>query len=147
MSDARVRGRRNAFAVAVGLAGSFAFSGCGPAPPKRGRMFGKVDLDGTPLAQGQIRLFALSAEGTGTDAQIVDGQYDIPASRGPTAATYRIEIVSLKATGRRVPDPDTGGLVDEMANLVPPRYNTESTLQITYEPGAGKPYDFNLKTK
>jgi hypothetical protein len=104
-------------------------------------------VDGAPVAKGQIRLFALSADGTGTDAEIANGKYDIPAERGPTPASYRVEIVALKATGRRVPDPDTNELVEEVVNLLPPRYNTASTLQITIEPGSAKPHDFELKTK
>lgn len=147
MLDAGGRGRSNAIVIRIALVVAFFFTGCGPTAPTRGRMFGKVTVDDAPLAKGQIRLFALSADGTGTDAQIVDGQYDIPISRGPTAATYRVEIVSLKATGRRVPDPDTGGQVDEVVNSLPPRYNMESTLQAAFEPASGKPYDFHLKTK
>src|SRR3954465_16047876 len=121
--------------------------GCAPKPPARGHLFGKVTADGVPIAKGQIRLFSLSADGVGTDAEITDGQYDIPVSRGPTKATYRVEIVALKKTGRRVPDPDSGGEVDEVVNLLPARYNTQSTLQINFDPASNHAQDFELQTK
>lgn len=147
MLGAALSGRRLWVAALMALAFGMATIGCGQAAPERGRLFGKVTVDGVPVAKGQIRLFALSAEGVGTDASIVDGKYDVPPDRGLTAANYRVEIVSLKTTGRRVPDPDTNALVDEIVNLLPPRYNTQSTLQITYQPGSNAPHDFDLKTK
>lgn len=114
---------------------------------KRGRLHGTVTVEGVPLAKGQIRIFALAAGGAGTDGEIVDGKYDIPAHRGPTAGLYRIEIESLKATGRRVIDPDTRDWVDEVVNVLPHRYHSESTLRLNYEPGSDKPHDFHLKKK
>jgi hypothetical protein len=134
-------------AVQAALLLLLALSGCGPRPPARGHLFGKVTADGVPIAKGQIRFFSLSADGIGTDSEIIAGQYDIPASRGPTKGIYRVEIVSLKNTGRQVPDPDTGGQVEEVMNLLPPRYNIQSTLQIDYDPAANLPHDFALKTK
>jgi len=125
----------------------FAFSGCASRPAKRGHLFGKVTADGVAIPKGQIRFFSLSAGGIGTDAEIIDGQYDIPASRGPTKGTYRVEIVSLKKTGRRVPDPDSSGEVDEVINLLPPPYNTQSTLKIDFDPASSRSHDFELHTK
>jgi hypothetical protein len=140
-------GQRPLEVAHVALLVILVLSGCAPKAPARGHLFGKVTADGVPIAKGQIRLFSLSADGVGTDAEITDGQYDIPVSRGPTKATYRVEIVSLKKTGRRVPDPDSGGEVDEILNLLPPRYNTQSTLQINYDPASNESYDFELHTK
>jgi len=72
--------------VAAGMVG-----GCAPGTTlKRGRVHGAVTVEGVPLAKGQIRLFALAAGGVGADGEIVDGNYDIPAHRGPTAGTYRM---------------------------------------------------------
>jgi hypothetical protein len=104
-------------------------------------------VDGVPVAKGQIRVFALAAGGVGTHGEIEDGRYDIPADRGPSAGTYRVEIVSLRHTGRKVRDPDTDALVDEVVNVLPRRYNAESTLQISYDPGSDQPHDFALRTK
>jgi hypothetical protein len=124
-----------------------AAAGCERNQLKRGSLHGTVTVDGMPLAKGQIRLFALSAGGAGTDGAIVDGRYQIPAERGPSAGAYRVEIESLKPTGRRVHDPDTRKMVDEYVNVLPARYHSQSTLQLNYDPGSDKPHDFELKSK
>jgi hypothetical protein len=134
-------------AISGAFAAIFALSGCAPNAPTRGRLFGKVTSDGVPVHGGHIRFFGLSEGGIGADAELVDGKYDIPASRGPTKGTYRVEIVSLKKTGRRVPDPDSGGDVEEVVNLLPPHYNAQSTLQINYDPTSNQAHDFELKTR
>jgi len=118
---------------------------CQPESPKRGRVHGTVTVDGVPLAKGQIRLFSLSAGGIGSDGEIVDGQYEIPAGRGLTAGTYRVEIVAVKPTGRRVRDPDTNALVDEVVNVLPARYHSASVLRLTYDPRNDRAVDFELK--
>src|SRR5438067_9986853 len=120
---------------------------CHQPASQRGRVHGTVTVDGVPLAKGQIRILAVTEGGIGTVGEIVDGAYDIPPERGPTAGTYRIEIVSLKSTGRRVRDPDTNELVDELANVLPARYHSESTLRLVYELGPDKAYEFKLQTK
>jgi hypothetical protein len=108
---------------------------------------GTVTVDGVPLAKGQIRILAVTAGGIGTVGEIVDGAYDIPPERGPTAGTYRVEIVSFRPTGRRVRDPDTNELVDELANVLPARYHAASTLQIQYDPGGDSTFNFELQKK
>jgi hypothetical protein len=110
-------------------------------------LYGTVTVDGVPLAKGHIRLFALTPGGAGTDAAIVDGKYQIPADRGPMAGTYRVEIEALRPSGRRVYDPDTRLMVDELVNALPVRYHTQSTLQMTYDPASDLPHDFDLKSK
>ncbi|MCI0457578.1 MAG: hypothetical protein L0Z62_11460 [Gemmataceae bacterium] len=124
-----------------------AVASCERSELKRGHVHGTVTVDGVPLAKGQIRLFALSAGGAGTDGAIVDGKYDIPTQRGPSAGTYRVEIESWKPTGRRVHDPDTRNLVDEYVNVLPARYHTQSTLQVNYDPGSDQPHNFEIKSK
>jgi hypothetical protein len=121
--------------------------GCRHEAPRRGRVLGTVTVDGVPLAKGQIRILAVTEGGVGTVGEIVDGAYDIPPDRGPTAGTYRIEIVSLKLTGRRVRNPDTDELIDEFVNVLPARYHSASTLQIKYDPGGDPTFNFDLKTK
>jgi hypothetical protein len=122
-----------------------ALLGCHRESPRRGRVHGSVTVDGVPLAKGQIRLFSLSAGGIGTDGEVVGGRYEIPAARGLTAGTYRVEIVSLEPTGGRVRDPDTNALVDELVNVLPARYHSASELRLTYDPGNDRAIDFELK--
>lgn len=131
----------------LAVAALMALPGCNSAAVKRGRVHGTVTVDGAPLAKGQIRILAVSEGGIGTAGEVVDGKYDIPPERGPTAGTYRVEIVSLKSTGRRVRDSDTNEMVDEVVNTLPARYNSASTLQIKYDPGGDQAFTFDLKKK
>ncbi|MBP3957148.1 hypothetical protein J8F10_17935 [Gemmata sp. G18] len=122
--------------------------GCGDATPKRGPIRGTVTVDGEPLAAGKVRFFALTG-GISAEGDIQDGRYEIPVERGPTSGKYRVEIVTEKKTGRKVPDRDAGPgeMKDEIVNVIPPKFNRDSTMQIDYDSGAGTPHDFSLKTK
>jgi hypothetical protein len=147
MASVKLRPRHLGAVAWLVCAVAVVVAGCERGKPQRGALHGTVTVDGAPLAKGQIRFFALSAGGIGTDAAIVDGKYAIPAERGPSAGTYRVEIEALKATGRQVYDPDTRKLVDEYVNALPARYHAQSTLQVSYDPGSEKPHDFELKSK
>jgi hypothetical protein len=131
----------------VAVAAAAAAIGCRHEAPRRGRVHGTVTVDGAPLAKGQIRILAVTAGGIGTAGEVVAGAYNIPPDHGPTAGTYRVEIVSFRPTGRRVRDPDTNELVDELANVLPARYHAASTLQIQYDPGGDPTFNFELQTK
>ncbi|MGL4554551.1 MAG: carboxypeptidase-like regulatory domain-containing protein [Gemmataceae bacterium] len=122
--------------------------GCGPAADRRGRVHGAVTLDGQPLPSGRVRLFALTG-GVGSDGEVANGRYYIPAGRGLTAGTYRVEISAERPTGRKVPDRDAepGATKDETVESIPARYNRDSTLRIEFDPSADRPFDFDLKSK
>ena len=130
------------------LAVTLGLSGCNPTLEKRNRVHGSVTLDGAPVAAGKIRLFALTG-GVGTDGAITNGAYDIPADRGVTSGSYRVEISVERSTGRKVPDRDgdAGAMKDETVESIPARYNKDSTLKIDFDPSADKPHDFDLKSK
>jgi hypothetical protein len=136
---------RSALAAAALLA---ALAGCGKDEARRGPVRGTVSLGGQPLAEGKIRFFALTG-GISVEGEVRGGKYEIPADRGPTAGKYRVEVTAEKKTGRRVPDRDggAGDMKDETVNVVPAKYNQDSTLQIDYDPAADKPHDFDLQAK
>jgi hypothetical protein len=138
-------GRRGWAAAALVAA---AVAGCGTREAPRGSIRGTVRLGGQPLAEGKVRFFALTG-GVSTEGEIRDGRYEIPADRGPTAGKYRVEVVSEKKTGRRVPDRDgaPGDMKDETVNVVPAKYNQGSAVQIDYDPAADRPHDFDLAAK
>lgn len=127
---------------------AFALPGCGEKEAPRGAIRGTVTLGGTPLAEGKIRFFALTG-GVSTEGAILNGKYDIPPDRGPNAGKYRVEVIAEKKTGRRVPDRDgaAGDMKDETVNIVPLKYNQNSTTQIDFDPNANKPHDFDLPAK
>lgn len=108
-------------------------------------MHGEITIDGTPLAEGQIRFFAVDG-GIGSDGVVTIGKYDIAARDGMCGGKYRVEISFEKKTGKKVPDRDggPGDMKEEVIESLPAKYNKNSTLQIDYDPKALKPYDFKL---
>lgn len=127
------------------LVAAITAAGCGDPGPTRGGVVGTVSLGGQGITEGVIRFFPLG-DGIGGDGPITDGRYVIPAERGLSRGTYRVEISALKPTGRRVPDLDAGpgDMKDEVIETVPARYNRDSELRIDFDPAAGQSHDFQL---
>jgi len=125
-------------------------AGCiaGDASPKRGKLSGKVTLDGKPVANGQLRLFALEATGTNIATNITSGQYDLPEGQGPSKGKYRVEFSVPSATKTRLPNPDIPGQwLEEAAETLPARYNRDSNIVLDYDPGKSQTYDTALLSK
>ena len=133
-----------AFAVIAVVA-----AGCGgaPAPAKRGKISGKITLDGKPVAKANVRFIALEASGFNVLAPVSNGVYEVPEGEGLVKGKYRVEF-SVPGPGRRVPNPDIPGawLEDPMETL-PARYHRESQYVLDYDPDNPKPYDAALTTR
>ena len=120
-------------------AACLAAAGCGPPDP-RVKVEGTVTLDGRPLADGQV-IFShddrtLGAEG----AAIAAGRFSIRVHPGP----HRVEIVSILREERPVP---AGGQPEQgitFRNLVPSRYNEQTTLTADVTPAGPNRADFAL---
>ena len=142
--------RRNSLSLRDWLAFSLislqlVLMGCSDDGRSTGRVHGEITIDGTPLAEGQIRFFAVDG-GIGSDGVVTIGKYDIAARDGLCGGKYRVEISFEKKTGKKVPDRDggPGDMKEEVIESLPAKYNKNSTLQIDYDPKALKPYDFKL---
>jgi hypothetical protein len=123
--------------------------GCdqGPLPPKRGKLSGKVTLNGRPLANGAILFMAIDPNGINVRATVKDGQYELAAPEGPTKGKYRVEFSAPSATKVRVPNDDAPGQFMEVApETLPPRYNRASQITVDYDPDRNQPHDFQLTT-
>jgi hypothetical protein len=109
--------------------------GCGSqsGPPIAGHgVSGEVTFRGKPLAWGTISFEPMGEADPMSlrSAEILDGKYEIPPSRGLSAGTYRVRI-----TGGMDPADNPalgGGPVEGDANAlkdrVPAQYNEKSTL-------------------
>jgi hypothetical protein len=131
------------------LVAAVAVAGCdrAPAPPKRGKIEGKVTLNGKPVASGRIRLMAIDPNGTNVAADIKDGEFVVPADQGPTKGKYRVEFSVPSATKRRIPNDDIPGqFIEEAPETLPPRYHRDSTITQDYDPGNPQPLSFQLTT-
>jgi hypothetical protein len=122
-------------------------SGCGGAGDgiARQAISGRVALDGKPLDRGQITLIPIQA-GPTAGGDIADGVFTINRSEGPSAGKYRAMIVAIRPTGRRVRDADgpPGSTVEELANVIPERYNTKSELEIHVKSEGANTFTFDL---
>lgn len=90
---------------------------------------GTVTLDGRPLESGTIN-FIPEREGASSSVPIADGAFRLRGGDGLSPGPYRVEIFSVRATGRQVPSlDDPGALVDEITNIIPEQYNIRSSLK------------------
>jgi hypothetical protein len=110
---------------------------------------GKVTLDDEPLEQGSISFVpSAGTKGPLTGAVIANGQYAIE-SKTPMSGTYKVEISLARKTGKKIPVPPpapAGTMVDQVAEAIPAKYNTESTLTREVK-AAHNEFDFDLKSK
>src|SRR3982751_1949525 len=123
--------------------------GCSPAPAaaKRGKLEGKVTVNGKPVVVGKIRLMAIDPNGVNVAADIKDGEFSVPAEQGPTKGKYRVEFYVPSATKRRIPDDDNPGkFIEKAPKPFPRRYNYDSNTTADYDPSNPQPLIFQLTT-
>ena len=127
-----------------------AMLGCQEAGPERAAVTGIVEFDGKPLETGSIAFIPNGAEGgPSSGSTIENGKYSIPKENGAVVGSHRVEIRWPKKTGKQIPvvPPATSatGVVDEVEEGLPAKYNTKSTLVETVESGPNS-IDFHLTT-
>ena len=116
-----------------------AAAGCG-SKPKTVQAWGEVRWQGTPVEEGVIVFFPIDGTaGPSTGGTIAAGRYDVPRAKGPRAGgTYRVEITA--AGKERLYDPSATPTASSTPipvrdQLLPPRFNTASTLRAEIAPG------------
>ena len=125
--------------------------GCGSGSgPAREAIHGRITLDGQDVQQGSI-VFTPSGDTKGmvTGGTIKDGKYELTAKDGPVVGTNRVEIRSVRKTGRKVQSPmgDPGSMIDESVEGIPARYNIHSTLEVVIKSGEDNEHNFELKSR
>lgn len=116
--------------------------GCG-SPTDRAAVSGTVTLDGEPLAEGTIS-FTPSAGGHSAGATIAAGRYAIAQADGPSPGRQRVEITAFAPTGKTIEDEDLPGRTqEELRQMIPGRYNVDSTLVADLAPRANQA-DYSL---
>lgn len=136
-------------ALAVSLV-LWLLGGCGgPGGPPRGAVEGKVTLDGGVIQSGSITFVPTGGtQGPASGAAITEGHYRLAAADGAVVGSNRVEIYAPHKTGKKVRAPmgNPGEMTDEIVEMIPPRYNTRSTLERDVKPGKNT-LDFELTTK
>ena len=125
-------------------------TGCGSDGPALHGVSGIVSLDAVALEQGSITF--LPAEGTSgpsAGSEIVKGVYSVPKEKGLVEGKYRVEVRAQKKTGKKVavgsPTPP-GTMMDEVAEAVASRFNTNSTLEAEI-PSTEESLDFDVSSQ
>jgi len=126
--------------------------GCGGGDGlDRQSVSGAVSLDGAPLKEGQIQFFpaANAAEAIATGGKITDGKFSIPQADGPIPGTYTVQITASGGEQAKPEGndgmPGTGPKHDK--ELIPAKYNVQSTLKAEVKSGADNTFDFPLVSK
>jgi hypothetical protein len=130
-------------------------AGCGGGDggPPRARVKGQVTLEEKPIEDGIIEFIPIDGTaGDSAQGQITNGQYDVPAERGPIIkGRYRVTISALRPVGKPLPNPFEGIApappnLTEMENYVPVKYNVQSDLTATISEDPTKnQFDFALE--
>jgi hypothetical protein len=123
--------------------------GCGRWNERqRVAVHGTVTVKGKPVEAGAIAFVPADGNnGPAAGGTIENGEYSIAADKGPVVGVCRVDIYGTHKTGRKVPNPFAPAqLVDEIVDMVPAKYHTNSPLKCDIQPGQGD-LDFRLGAK
>jgi hypothetical protein len=109
--------------------------GCQSDDVERTTVSGSVTLDGKPIPRGLIRFIPTS--GPAWSARIEDGQYTTDGTKGVPVGDLQVRIEA-----QRIPLWYNGGTAPEgeetpLEQYLPKKYNLQSELKMTIEPGSG----------
>ncbi|MDR0522462.1 MAG: hypothetical protein LBH00_11510, partial [Planctomycetaceae bacterium] len=121
-------------------------SGCGN-PQGRLSVSGTVTLDGEPITEGSISFEPVGSQPIKiqSGALIRNGKYAVPGKSGLVPGEYLASISAQQATGNKIKT--DMGEVDEVIDLIPPEYGSESKQRITVTETGKQTFDFPIKTK
>ncbi len=116
--------------------------GCGDGGPERAVVSGTVTYQGQPLPKGTIRFLpAKDNKVPMSGAMIVEGKYKADKRGGVPIGTHRVVIEAIRPQRRNnMPggaQANPGGGLVPQEQYLPAKYNTQSQLRITLEPGTG----------
>lgn len=106
-------------------------AGCSTGPAV-GTVTGDVTFDGQPLKDGRISFTPIDGQASTGGAPIVDGKFkaDVPVAK------MKVAINANKVIGKRkFYDTPESPLMDEVVELIPPRYNFNSELSLEVKRG------------
>lgn len=108
-------------------------------------MTGTVLWDGAPLEGGWI-YFRPLGKGPSSAAEIHHGEFKTPAAKGLLPGTYQVAIEYRKRTGKQI-KVYTGEMIEEEQQIIPPRYNQQTTLTIEVQAKGPNHVTFELESE
>lgn len=118
--------------------------GCGDS--NMGTVTGTVKVDGELPESGSIAFFPVDRKSPTTGTSIVNGAYEAKVPIGLSQVQIR---VSKKVGEQKLYDTPDSPIQPVLAEVLPPKYNDQTELQIDVKPGENK-QDYELdgiKTK
>ncbi|QDV53607.1 hypothetical protein [Gimesia fumaroli] len=118
-------------------------AGCGGNAdgPKLVTVSGNITLNGEPLPEGDVIFRAADGKGHAYAGKIKDGSYSIETEVG----TKKVEIKSMKEVPGKTTEDNPGEVVNAREQVVPAKYNSESTLEFTVTEAGSDSADFALE--
>jgi hypothetical protein len=108
-----------------------------------GTVNGTVTLDSQPLKEGIVRFVPVGGKSQTATANIKDGKFTATVPPGE----MRVEFSAPKVVGRhKMMDTPDSPMVDDVDELLPARFNTQSDIKITVKRG-GQREAFALASK
>jgi hypothetical protein len=115
---------------------------CGPAKDRTYDVKGTVNVDKTPLKDGQITLDD-STGGVPASMKIINGNYEGKARAG----THKVAIQAFKE-GEKAEGPGAGKDERQRVNYLPERFHTKSELPKAEVTAAGSnKFDYEVESK
>jgi len=109
---------------------------------------GNVTIDGVPLPEGKISFVPLPGTSSPTaGATIKDGAFKVLQAKGLRPGSFRVEVRAIRAAGKTVHDDLSGGVVEQMEQYIPKRYNESSELVADIKAGERNRLEFALSEK
>jgi hypothetical protein len=109
---------------------------------------GTVTFEGQPLKKGVISFVPLAGTSSPTaGANIVDGQFAIPAEGGAFVGSFLVTIKAFRPTGKKIRDPMWDTMVDEYKQYLPSRYNSASEEEVNIQRGEANRFEFALASQ
>jgi len=129
-------------AAVICVVSSMIIVGCGSDGPQRTVISGNVTYRGEPIPEGSITFAAKdSSTRTSMAAAIEDGEYRLDALGGLPVGAYRVVIVASRPlSDSEMQSKLAAGMTGPALapqQYIPKKYNTESKLEVTVEPGSG----------
>jgi len=110
-------------------------TGCGPTGPQKITIRGMVTLDGVSLPEGQVVFIPSDPSLGAAGGAIANGVFTVTTYKGP----HQVEVHAEKRLPRPVPPgaPPESGFT--FVNIIPKRYNEQTTLAVDVQSPNDKP--------
>lgn len=140
---------RNYSAIVTLAIFGLGLNGCGgtASGPDRHPVSGTVQHNGSPLETGTIFFIPKQGGGGGSSFPIETGKFQSTTENGLAVGTYRVEITSSQKTGKSIPGAGPNGMVEEVIQVIPAKYNAATTLDATVGEGDANQFEFTLTGK